>query len=77
MRPMTRFTLTCFAALVAAWLLSGERLLDAAFEMMDLGRVDDTIIAGVVVLEDLKAGLSLPDVFGDLRTAIHQGLGLR
>ncbi|MDF0603270.1 hypothetical protein P1J78_21250 [Psychromarinibacter sp. C21-152] len=74
---MTRFTLTCFAALVAAWLLSGERFLDAVFGMMDLGRVDDTIIAGVVVLEDWKAGLSLPDVFGQLRAAIHQGLGLR
>lgn len=76
MTQQTRFITACFAALVAAWLLSGERLLDAVFEMMDLGSVDDTIIAGVVVLEDLKAGLSLPDVFGALRAAIHQGLGL-
>ncbi len=71
-----RFLLACLAALVAAWLLSGERLLDAAFEMMDLGEVDDTIIAGVVVLEDLKAGLSLPDVFTATRMAIHESLGL-
>lgn len=76
MTQQTRFTLTCFAALVAAWLLSGERFLDAVFEMMDLGNLDDTIIAGVVALEDLKAGLSLPDVFGALRAAIHHGLGL-
>jgi len=71
-----RFITTCFAALVAAWLLSGERLLDAVFEMIDIGPVDDTIIAGVVVLEDWKASLSLPDSFGELRTAIHAALGL-
>ncbi len=76
MTPNARFITTCFAALVAAWLLSGERLLDAVFEMMDLGRVDDTIIAGVVVLEDWKAGLSLPDLFGQTRAAIHAALGL-
>ncbi|MDF0595529.1 hypothetical protein [Psychromarinibacter halotolerans] len=76
MSQMTRFTLACIAALVAAWLLSGERFLDAVFNMMDLGSVDDTIIAGVVVLEDWKAGLSLPDVFGSIRMAIHRGLGL-
>jgi hypothetical protein len=76
MRQTTRFILACFAALVAAWLLSGERLLDAAFEMVDLGEVDDTIIAGVVVLEDLKAGLSLPDAFTATRAAIHESLGL-
>ncbi|MEM6324520.1 MAG: hypothetical protein AAF748_12575 [Pseudomonadota bacterium] len=71
-----RFITVCCAALVAAWLLSGERLLDAAFEMVDLGPVDDTLIAGVVVLEDWKAGFSLPDAFGELRTAIHAALGL-
>ncbi|WP_172298729.1 hypothetical protein [Pseudoruegeria sp. HB172150] len=73
---MTRFTAACFVALVAAWLLSGERFLDAVFEMVDLGPVDDTIIAGVVVAEDWKASLGLPDLFSAMRTAIHQGLGL-
>jgi len=76
MTANARFITACFAALVAAWLLSGERLLDAAFDMMDLGRVDDTIIAGVVVLEDWKAGLSLPDTFSAWRAAIHDTLGL-
>ncbi len=76
MTQNARFILVCFAALVAAWLLSGERLLDAVFEMMDLGQVDDTIIAGVVVLEDWKAGLSLPDTFSAWRASIHAALGL-
>lgn len=76
MTQTTRFTLTIFAALVAAWLLSGERFLDAVFEMVDIGQVDDTIIAGVVVLEDWKAGYGLPDLFSAMRAAIHTRLGL-
>lgn len=76
MTQNARFITACLAALVAAWLLSGERFLDAVFEMPDIGPVDDTIIDGVVVLEDWKANLSLPDTFGELRTAIHAALGL-
>ena len=76
MTQNTRFITTCLAALVAAWLLSGERFLDAVFEMPDIGPIDDMVISGVVVLEDWKARLSLPDVFGELRTAIHAALGL-
>ncbi len=76
MSRMSRFTLTCLAALAAAWLLSGERFLDAVFEMPDLGRLDDAIIAAVVTLEDWKAALGLPDVFSAMRGAIHRALGL-
>ena len=77
MTQMRSFTLTLFAALIVAWLLSGERFLDALFEMMDLGQVDDIIIAGAVVLEEGKASLGFPDVFSALRGALHKVLGLR
>lgn len=76
MTANTRFILTCCAALVAAWLLSGERFLDAMFEMADFGPVDDTILAGVIAAADLKATLGLPDLFGTTRAAIHAALGL-
>ena len=71
-----KFTLTCFALLVLAWLFSGERLLDAVFTMPDLGGLDDAMIAGMVTLEDLKARLGLPDAFGALRAALHARFGL-
>lgn len=72
----TRFIVACIAALVAAWLLSGERFLDSVFEMWDLGTLDDTIIAGVVAAEDWKAGFGLPDLFASTRAAMHAALGL-
>jgi len=71
-----RFALTLAAALVVAWALSGERFLDAAFEMMDLGRVDDILIAGIVRLEEFKASLGLPDIFSSLREVLHGTFGL-
>jgi hypothetical protein len=76
MSDIARFTATLFAALAVAWLLSGERFLDSVFEMVDLGRIDDIIISGVVVLEDWKAGLALPDVFSAIRAVLHAALGL-
>ena len=44
--------------------------------MVDLGPLDDTIIAGVVILEDGKAVLGLPDSFGATRQVLHGVLGL-
>jgi len=73
----TRFILTLFAALILAWVLSGERFLDAAFEMVDLGRVDDIILTCVVWLEDWKASLDPPDIFSLLRKGLHENLGLK
>lgn len=76
MSEMRRFTLTLIASLIVAWLLSGERFLDLAFEMMDIGQVDDIILSALVVLEEGKADLGLPDVFTALRRGLHGILGL-
>jgi len=76
MSEMRKFTLTLIAALAVAWLLSGTRFLDAAFEMVDLGEVDDIVISGIVVFEERKANLGLPDVFGAMRAKLHSVLGL-
>jgi hypothetical protein len=76
MSQNARFTVTAFALLVLAWLFSGERLLDAVFEMPDLGPLDDWVIAGMVALEELKSRFGLPDAFGALRTALHAALGV-
>ncbi len=76
MTDNARFSATLFAALAIAWLLSGDRFLDAVFEMMDLGQLDDIVIAGVVILEEGKASLGIPDIFSALRGAIHGALGL-
>lgn len=76
MNPMKRFTFTLIACLAVAWLLSGERFLDSVFEMVDLGQVDDIIIERVIWLEERKASLGLPDVFGALRESLHSLLGL-
>ncbi len=73
----TRFILTLFAALFLAWVFSGERFLDAAFEMVDLGRVDDIILTGVVWLEEWKASFDPPDLFSTLRKGLHENLGLK
>jgi len=76
MAENARFIFTTFAALVLAWLFSGDRFLDSIFEMVDLGRFDDIVISGVVILEEGKASLGLPDLFSALRGALHGGLGL-
>ena len=71
-----KFIVTAIALLVLAWLFSGERLLDAVFAMPDLGPVDDGLISVTVALENLKAGLGLPDAFGALRSLLHSVLGV-
>jgi len=76
MSQNAKFTTTLFIALAIAWLLSGDRFLDAVFEMVDLGSLDDIVITSVVILEEGKATLGLPDVFAAIRGAIHSGLGL-
>lgn len=76
MRATARFSATLFAALFLAWLVSGERFLDAAFEMMDLGQIDDILLQGLVWLEEGKASLGLPDVFSALRGMLHKVFGL-
>lgn len=73
---MKRFTFTLFACLAVTWLLSGDRFLDSVFEMVDLGQVDDIIIERVIWLEERKASLGLPDVFGVIRESLHSFLGL-
>ncbi|MCB1357020.1 MAG: hypothetical protein KDK53_11170 [Maritimibacter sp.] len=76
MTQNARFIATAAALLVLAWLFSGERLLDAVFEMPDAGPLDDAVIALTVAAEDLKARLGLPDVFGALRATLHALLGV-
>lgn len=76
MASNTRFILTSLLLLVVAWLLSGERLLDAAFNLPDLGPLDDAAILFAVWLEDVKAPLGLPDVFGAVRAGLHAVLGV-
>jgi len=75
MTQNAKFTVCLFVALSIAWLLSGDRFLDSVFEMVDLGRVDDIVIERVVVLEEGKAQLGLPDIFSALRGTIHGALG--
>ncbi len=75
-RPRTAFLFTLWAALVLAWAFSGERFLDWAFAMPDLGAVDDLLLAAVVAAEAAKAALGLPDLFGALRAALHHWTGL-
>jgi len=70
------FLLTLTGALIAIWLVSGDRFLDWAFLMPELGRVDDVVLAGLVALEDAKAALGLPDLFGALRAILHSWMGV-
>lgn len=76
MSQNAKFTTAAFVLLALAWLFSGERLLDAVFEMPDLGPIDDAVIAGTVALEEAKARLGLPDAFAALRAALHTALGV-
>ncbi len=76
MSKNAQFTLTLILALTAAWLLSGDRFLDAVFNMVDLGPLDDIVITGVVILEEGKASLGLPDIFAATRAVLHGVLGL-
>ena len=60
----------------AAWLLSGQRFLDWAYAMPDLGRVDDTILTILDRADAWRATLGLGDPFGDMRAALHRATGL-
>jgi len=75
-RANLNFLATLWIALALAWLLSGERLLDWAFYMPDLGPVDDWILAILVSADEARAGLGLTDIFGALRAALHGWTGL-
>ena len=76
MRQNLAFITTLWAALALAWLISGERFLDWAFAMPDLGPIDDGILAVVVWAEEAKAALDLPDLFGLWRHWLHDRMGL-
>ncbi|MEO0681509.1 MAG: hypothetical protein AAF192_13955 [Pseudomonadota bacterium] len=76
MRLPAGFTATLWLALALAWAFSGERFLDFAFEMPEMGPVDDALLAALVQVEEAKAALGLPDLFGALRQALHDASGL-
>lgn len=70
------FLLTLTACLVGLWAFSGDRFLDWAFAMPELGIVDDYALAGLVAVEDAKTALGLPDLFGALRAQLHSWMGV-
>lgn len=75
-REMTVFTLTLWLLLPLAWVLSGDRLLDWAYGMPDLGPVDDWLLALLERADRLRAALGIGDPFGALRAALHDWTGL-
>ncbi|MCC6303772.1 MAG: hypothetical protein IT545_01100 [Rhodobacteraceae bacterium] len=75
-RAPLAFLVTLWAALSLAWALSGERFLDWAFTMPDLGPAGDGLLALLVRAEEAKAAAGLPDLFGALRAALHHWTGL-
>lgn len=76
MRANIAFVATLWLALFMAWTISGEQFLDLMFAMPDLGPVDDLVLSGVVWMEDWRADLGLPDLFGRLRATLHRISGL-
>lgn len=75
-RAPASFLLALAGALALAWAFSGERFLDWAFAMPDLGPVDDVVLAALVAAEEAKAAAGLPDLFGALRGFLHRWTGL-
>ncbi|MCA0921170.1 hypothetical protein [Pseudooceanicola nanhaiensis] len=73
---MTNFTVTTWLLLLAAWVLSGDRFLDWAYQMPDLGPLDDRLLDLLTWLDDRRAALGLGDVFGRLRSWLHATTGL-
>ncbi|MFE3836572.1 hypothetical protein [Pseudogemmobacter sonorensis] len=73
---MTGFTLTLWLMLPLAWLLSGERFLDWAYGMPDLGPVDDILLSLLDGADRLRVSSGLGDVFGALRARLHGWTGL-
>ncbi len=74
-KQMTSFTLALWFFLLAAWVLSGDRLLNWAYEMPDLGPVDDAVLALLDGAETLRSGAGLHDYFGEFRTLLHSWTG--
>lgn len=75
-REMATFTLTLWLLLPLAWVLSGDRFLDWAYGMPDLGPVDDALLALLDRADTLRAALGLGDPFGELRATLHDCTGL-
>ncbi|MGD9863270.1 MAG: hypothetical protein AB7S99_08660 [Pseudodonghicola sp.] len=75
-REMTTFTVTIWLLLGLAWLLSGDRFLDWAYQMPDIGPLDDWLLAALSWLDDRRAALGLGDPFGALRGWLHRITGL-
>ena len=73
---MRIFIATLWVCLFAAWMYSGEQMLDLAFGMPDLGPIDDAVINGVVMAEDARAAVAPPDYFSALRGWMHSWTGL-
>lgn len=75
-RDSLRFLLAVWGLLLVAWAFSGERFLDWAFGMPDLGPLDDTLLALLVRAEEAKTALGCRDLFGALRGLLHGWTGL-
>lgn len=72
---MTSFTLTLWLFLMAAWVLSGERVLNWAYEMPDIGPIDDIVLFLLDEVEALRGDFGLQDYFGEFRTLLHSWTG--
>ncbi len=75
-RPMIRFVFILWLIIGLAWLGSGERFIDWAFGMPEMGPVDDALLAVLVVLDEWRAALGIGDGFGALRALLHAVTGL-
>lgn len=75
-RQMTGFTLTVWALLLGAWLVSGNRFIDWAYGMPDLGPLDDGLLLVLDKADALRASLVPGDPFGALRAWLHAITGL-
>ncbi|SHI33201.1 hypothetical protein [Wenxinia saemankumensis] len=70
------FLATLWAALILAWIFSGEQFLDLMFAMPDAGAVDDWLLGIVVRAEDMRAAWGAPDLFASWRGLLHRTFGL-
>lgn len=75
-REMTAFTVTIWLLLGLAWLLSGDRFLDWAYQMPDIGPLDDWLLVALSWLDEQRAALGFGDPFGVLRGWLHRITGL-
>ena len=70
------FIFTLWIALALAWLLSGEQFVDWAFDLRELGPVNDAVLTYAFRGEDLQTVLNIDDVFGAIRSTLHRWTGL-